>query len=86
MFETIITGVIVFICTALIGFFAGKVSVKSKAEIMLDKLHERMDESEKALEVILECLLPLLVKAKDGKTNGELSNALERLNAYLIKK
>ncbi|MDL2238168.1 hypothetical protein LJC56_10160 [Christensenellaceae bacterium OttesenSCG-928-K19] len=83
---TVITSVAVFLCTTAIGFFAGKLSVKTKTELMVEKLHVRMDESEAAMQVVLACLLPLLIKAKDGKTNGELERALRLLNSFLIKK
>ena len=85
MTDAIITGIIVFVCTGVIGFFAGKVSVKSKAEIMLEKLHERLDATRDTMEVVLECLLPLLIKAKNGGANGELDTALKKLNEHLIK-
>jgi hypothetical protein len=82
----VVTAVLVFVCTTVVGFLAGKISVRSKSEIMIEKLHERMDESEDTMEVVLTCLLPLLIKAKDGKTNGELDRALKRLNEHLIRK
>jgi uncharacterized membrane protein YqgA involved in biofilm formation len=82
----IVTSVLIFACTSVVGFLVGKISVKSKTEIMIEKLHERMDESEDTMEVVLTCLLPLLIKAKDGKTNGELDTALKKLNEHLIRK
>lgn len=82
----VLTSLAVFFATTVAGFMIGKLSVKTKTELMVEKLHQRMDEAERTQEVVLACLLPLLIKAKDGKTNGELERALRALNDHLIHK
>lgn len=89
----IIIPVFVSIIISGIGFATSKFSLRTKAEDMILVLNtktSRMDSYITGLaqtqEIILKCLLALLIKAKDGKVNGEVSDALKLLDDHLIHK
>lgn len=93
-FLKVVIGVVM---TAVVGgivvFVKKRVSIKSKAEQEVDVVKTELEcakgdvnELKKAVPVIMQCLLALLMAAKDGKVNGECDKALDSLNMYLILK
>lgn len=75
-----------FIVATVLAFVVGRFSVKSKTQIQVDQLAADVNELKEATPITMQCLLALLVAAKDGKINGECDDALKLLNKYFCKK
>lgn len=52
----------------------------------MEEMKEGLSELGKGQKVIFKLLLPLLLTARDGKTNGELKEALHLYNEYMQEK
>jgi hypothetical protein len=68
------------------SFVAGRFSVKTKSQVTLEKVCERVDQLEKSKPLELKCLLAILLALKRGKVNGECDEALDELNKYFCER
>lgn len=97
MASSIIAPILVSVALGIIGFLTGKISVKSKTEILYDALHKRMDKVdermnglEESVRILLSSTYTLLLLGRDKmqdceNANGELDKALETLNNHMIE-
>ena len=53
---------------------------------VMTEMREELSELRKGQKVVFKLLLPLLLTARDGKTNGELKEALHLYNEYMQEK
>ena len=72
--------------TALLGAFIRRFHFGTKSDAVMAEMKEELSELGKGQKVIFKLLLPLLLAARDGKTNGELKEALHLYNEYMQEK
>ncbi|MEY8382723.1 hypothetical protein AALG83_06090 [Christensenellaceae bacterium 44-20] len=72
--------------TALLGAFIRRFHFGTKSDAVMAEMKEELSELGKGQKVIFKLLLPLLLTARDGKTNGELKEALHLYNEYMQEK
>ena len=82
MLEGIIIGVAIGVVMLVINAIVHRANIQTRT----DRLEQDIEELKDGQRAILEVLLPLVLALEGGKPNGELKQALKRLNEYLIKK
>jgi len=84
--QSIIITVISSILLGIIGWFTGRISIKTKTQESIIELQKKVKRHDEAIPLILECHLVQLNALKDGHMNSECDNALNKLTQYLINK
>ena len=79
-------GVATTALTALLGTFIRRFHFGTKSDAVMAEMREELSELRKGQKVVFKLLLPLLLTARDGKTNGELKEALHLYNEYMQEK
>lgn len=82
MLEGIIIGVVVGVVMLIVSGLLQRANVQTRT----DRLEKDIEELKAGQVAILEVLLPLVLALKGNKPNGEVENALKRLNDYIIHK
>lgn len=82
MIEGIIIGVVVGVVMLIVSGLLQRANVQTRT----DRLEKDIEELKAGQVAILEVLLPLVLALKGNKPNGEVENALKRLNDYIIHK
>ena len=82
MIEGIIIGVVIGVVMLVINGLLHRANVQTRT----DRLEKDIEELKAGQVAILEVLLPLVLALKGNKPNGEVENALKRLNDYIIHK
>lgn len=82
MVEGIIIGVVIGVVMLVINGLLHRANVQTRT----DRLEKDIEELKAGQVAILEVLLPLVLALKGNKPNGEVENALKRLNDYIIHK
>lgn len=84
--ENFLQVIIPTIVVGVLGWGVGRFSIKTKTQVKTENLEQRVTEIEDAMPVMMKCHLAQLLALKHGKVNGECDDALDNLNAYLIRK
>ena len=84
--SAIISGVSVAILTAIIFAIAGRLKLRTKTDEDIKEIKESLVELDKGQRVLFKMILPLLIAARDGRTNGELAEAIKLYNQYMQEK
>lgn len=82
MLEGIIIGICVGVGMLLINTAIQRAGIRTRNDLILEKLQKLEDGH----EVTMQVLLPLVLAVHGDKPNGEVERALRLLNDYLIKK
>lgn len=86
----IIIGAATGLCTALLTSIAFAIVRRfrftTKNDECIEEIKKSLAELAEAQKVQFKLLLPLLIKAKSGKTNGELDEAIHLYNEYMVNK
>ena len=86
IFVAVAIGLATTAVTALVNALVRRFRFTSKNDELVSEMREELAELNRGQRVVFKLLLPLLLKAKDGKTNGELREALRLYNEYMQEK
>lgn len=85
IFTTVLTSLITMGAGVALAFIFSKFVFKSKAEVAIEQIHAAIEGIKEWQPMVSKCLLALMVAAKDGRVNGELTDALHSYNEYMHK-
>lgn len=83
---TILAGVCTAVITSIIFGIAGRFRLRSKTDEDIQLIKKEVEDLGKGQKILFKLILPLLISARDGKTNGELEEALKLYNTYMQDK
>ncbi len=79
MIEGVIIGVVVGIVMLVVNAMVHRMSIQTRT----DRLEKDIEEIKEGQSLIMKSLIAILIALRDGKTNGECSEALHNINEYL---
>ena len=79
MIEGIIIGVVVGIAMLVISAVINRTGITTKT----DRMEKDIESLKEGQTIIVKSLIAILCAIRDGKTNGECTEALHDLNEYL---
>ena len=82
----VVTGLVTTLLTSLIYSIIRRFRFRPKSEEKMDEIKEQLETLNTGQHLLFKLVLPLLLRARDGKTNGELKEALRLYNEYMQEK
>lgn len=86
IFTGVAVGLLTTVLTSCIYALVRRLTIKTRADSAIEEIRENLGELNSGQKLIFKLLLPLLLSARDGKTNGELKEALHLYNEYMQEK